>query len=131
MRLSGLSRGMDASFGAENMPPPGRRSSDGVRHRAFVAVRTRTLLSVAGNRVSSGRQAAAGALFPDRLFSCGPAHRLFRKSNGLGGRAVRLDGRPLSDRLRHGDSIPAERCLPLRLSVRLPLCEREWMPIRQ
>lgn len=85
MRLSGLSRGMDASFGAENMPLSGWRASDGVRQRAFVAVRTRTLLSVAGNRVSSGRQAAAGALFPDRFFSCGPAHRLFRKSNGRGG----------------------------------------------
>ena len=87
-RLSGLSRGMDASFGAENMPLSGWRSSDGVRQRAFVAVRTRTLLSVAGNRVSSGRQAAAGTLFPDRLFSCGPGHRFFRKSNGLGGRFV-------------------------------------------
>lgn len=53
----------------------------------------------------------------------------FEKVTDLG--AVRLDGRPLSDRVRHGDSIPVERCLPLRRSVRLPLCEREWMPVRQ
>ena len=120
-RLSGLSRGMDASFGAENMPLSGWRASDGVRQRAFVAVRTRTLLSVAGNRVSSGRQAAAGALFPDRLFSCGPAHRLFRKSNGLGGGSSRRSPvvrQGLSRRLHSCRTLPAVAAFRSAASLR-------------